>query len=248
LLLLVSTAGARPNVASDLNTRGVLTVGTDSPYGPFEFGKPPHYKGFDIDLVNAIARKLELRVVIIDTPFGTIFTDLRRRKFDLVASATTITPVRKRYVRFTEPNFDARQSLLVRRGSSIRSIADLTGKIVGVQDGTTGESFANDNTGARKVVGFPTSRATIRALKAKRVNAVIIDEPVATAALKHGVRGVALTTSFSVGNHFAFAVRKRARTLHRGVNWAFDRVKAEGTFRRIYRKWFDMDPPPSLRR
>lgn len=247
LMVTAHSAEAKPNVSRDLITPGTLLVGTDTPYPPFEFGKPPHYKGFDIDLVNAIARKLDLRVTIIDTAFDAIFMDLGRRKFDLLASAATITPERRRHVSFTKPNFDATQSLVVRRGSRIRSIRDLAGLKVGVQDGTTGWAFARDKTRAAVVVGYRTSARVLSALKSRRVDAAIIDESVARQALRRGVRGVRIAKSFSVGEKYAFAVRKGAGKLRRGINWAFARVKSEGKFKRIYRRWFHMNPPPSLR-
>lgn len=250
MLAFIGTASAeaKPNVSRDLITPGTLLVGTDSPYAPFEFGKPPHYKGFDIDLVNAIARKLDLRVTIIDTPFDTIFTKLSHGKFDLLAAAATITPERRRYVSFTKPNFDARQSLVVRQGSSIRTIRQLRGLTIGAQDGTTGEAFANDNTPASRVQGYASGAATLAALKRRKVSAVILDEPVAKNAVRKGVRGIRIVKSFSVGSKFAFAVKKGHGRLRVGINWAFGKVKADGTFRRIYRKWFGINPPPSLRR
>lgn len=243
---LAQTAEARPNVDRDLITPGTLMVGTDSPYAPFEFGSPPHYRGFDIDVVNAIARKLDLRVKVIDTTFDTIFTQLDRGKFDLLAAAATITPERRRTVSFTDPNFDARQSLVVRRGSPIRSIRQLGGLTIGAQNGTLGEDFAYNETRAASVLGFPSGRATLAALKRGRISAAIIDETVVRSAIRRGVRGIKLARSFSVGARYAFAVKKGHGELRLGVNWAFDKIKADGTFKRIYRRWFGINPPPSL--
>lgn len=246
--MFVSAADAKPDVSKDLITPGTLLVGTDSPYRPFEFGKPPGYKGFDIDLVNAIAVELDLRVEILDTSFDTIFMDLNRGKFDLLASAATITPERKKVVSFTKPNFDATQSLVVRRGSGIRSVRDLAGKPIGVRDGTTGWWFARDRIPAAKVIGFRSIKAAIKALKVGRVDGLILDERVARRALENRFSGVRIAKSFSIGNLYGFATNKRDNKLRRGINWAFDRVKADGSFKRIYRKWFGINPPPSLRR
>ena len=97
-----------------LLTDGTLTVGSDIPYPPFEQGSPPDYSGFDIDLIDAVAKKLDLTPKIVDTGFGTIFADEQAGKFDLVASASTITKAREQKVTFSDPYFDADQSLLVR--------------------------------------------------------------------------------------------------------------------------------------
>ena len=241
-------AQARPDVSKNLVSPGTLTVGTDAPYAPFEFGDPPHYRGFDIDLVNALARKLDLKVKIVDRPYSTLIPRLRLGGFDLIASAMSITPQRRRQVSFMKANFDSTQSIMVRRGSGIRSVRDLAGLTIGAQDGTTGEWFAIDRTPARKVLGYPSGAATVAALKNGQVAAVILDEPIARQVMRGGVRGLKIAKSFSVGNKYAYAVKKPNNRLRKGLNWAFGKVKADGTFRRIYRRWFGMNPPPSLRR
>src|SRR5438034_10603151 len=83
-----------------------ITVGSDIPYAPFEFGQPP-YKGFDVDVVNEIAKRLDTKVTFKKTPFDVIFRDLAQGKFDMVASAATITPERAKEVDFSNPYFPA---------------------------------------------------------------------------------------------------------------------------------------------
>ena len=95
---------------------GRLTVGSDIPYRPFEFGRPP-YQGFDVDIVNQIGRRLKLDVELVKTPFDTIIDNLAQQKFDLVASALTITHDREKTVNFSQPYFQADQSLIVNKGS-----------------------------------------------------------------------------------------------------------------------------------
>ncbi len=178
-----SSGGDAPDFSSELITDGTLTVGSDIPFPPFEFGKAPDYDGFDIDLVNKIADELGLEVVIKDTSFDTIFTDVAAGKFDLVASASTITPEREQTVNFSDPYYEAEQALLVPVGSDIASVEDLDGLTVGAQDGTTGEAYANDETNAGEVRGFPNGPAAIAALENGQVEATIIDQPVAQDAI-----------------------------------------------------------------
>ncbi|MBN8868191.1 MAG: amino acid ABC transporter substrate-binding protein [Solirubrobacterales bacterium] len=242
-----SVADARPNVSGDLLTPGTLLVGSDIPYPPFEQGRKPHYGGFDIDLVNAVAKKLHLKVKIKDTAFDTIFTDVARRKFDLVASAATITPDRKRTVAFSDPYYDALQSIVVRRHSRIHSVSGLAGRVVGVQSGTVGEWFAKDETDAARVVDFPNGPAALRAVRRGRVDATILDQPIVGKLSRHR-KGLRVARNVSVGQFYGFAMSKDTPKLRRGVNWALDRTKADGTFRRLYRKWFGINPPRSLRR
>src|SRR5918994_2469363 len=107
--------GGTTAAEGQLNTieSGKLIVGSDIPYAPFELGREPNYTGLDIDLVNEIGKRLGLTVEIQDTSFDTIFRDLAQGKFDMVASATTITPEREKTVDFSNPYFEAEQSLMV---------------------------------------------------------------------------------------------------------------------------------------
>ena len=90
-----------------------ITVGSDIPYPPFEFGQSPPYKGYDIDIVNEIGKRIGSKMIIQDTAFPTIFRDLAQGKFDMVASSTTITPERQKVVDFSQPYYQTDQSLSV---------------------------------------------------------------------------------------------------------------------------------------
>jgi ABC-type amino acid transport substrate-binding protein len=96
---------------------GILKIGSDIPYPPFEdFDASGDAVGFDVDLMNEIARRLGLEPVWVDTDFDTIFTQLAQGTWDVVASATTITAEREEMVNFTIPYFNANQALTVRGG------------------------------------------------------------------------------------------------------------------------------------
>jgi ABC-type amino acid transport substrate-binding protein len=114
-ILKVEDKGSAPT-GGQLETisSGKLTVGSDIPYEPFEFGKAPDYEGFDIDIDNEVAKRLDLDLEVKDTSFDTIFRDLAQGKFDMVSSATTITPEREKEVSFSEPYFPADQSIMVK--------------------------------------------------------------------------------------------------------------------------------------
>ncbi|MDX6652769.1 MAG: arginine/lysine/histidine transporter system substrate-binding protein [Solirubrobacterales bacterium] len=105
---------APPGSIATVGGSDTLLVGSDIPYPPFEFGKAPSYDGFDIDIVNAIGQTVGLKVRYQDTSFDTIFRDLSAGKFDMVSSATTITPERAKEVDFSEPYFPADQSIMVK--------------------------------------------------------------------------------------------------------------------------------------
>ena len=136
-----------------------LVVGSDVPYPPFEeFGKTKtEFTGFDIELMEAIAEKIGRTAEFQDTSFDTIFRDLAQGKFDMVASATTITPEREETVDFTNPYYLSEQAILVKKGNANLTAKDLEGLTVGVQQGTTGEEYVEDEIKRRR--SAPSRRA-----------------------------------------------------------------------------------------
>lgn len=234
------------SVDSELIQSGTLTVGSDIPFPPFEFGKAPNYEGFDIDLVTEIAKDMDLKLNVQDTGFDTIFTDVAQGKFDMVASAATITPERQQTVNFSDPYYEAEQALLVPPGSDITSVEDLSGKTVGAQDGTTGEAYANDETDAGEVRGFPNGPAAIDALKAGQVEATIIDQPVAQDALDKGQTGFEIATLIPTGELYGFAFAKKNTALLDRVNEILEKMKDDGRLDAVYQKWFKTDAPKGV--
>src|ERR1044071_353782 len=143
-----STTGGGGGTTSESGGGEPLTVGSDIPYPPFEQGKPGNYTGFDIELMEAIAEKMGRTVEFQDTSFETIFRDVAQGKFEAVISAATITEEREQAVDFSNPYYLSEQAVLVEEGSAIKSLADLEGKTVGVQQGTTGQELAKEKSGA----------------------------------------------------------------------------------------------------
>jgi polar amino acid transport system substrate-binding protein len=224
---------------------GVLSVGTDTPFPPFEIGQPPDISGYDIEVMDAIGEELGLEVEYTDTGFGTIFRDTANGQFDTAAAASTITPARQKVVNFTDPYYEAQQALLVPEGSDIASVDDLSGLIVGAQDGTTGETYANDETDASEVRGFPEGPNAVSALTTGQVDAVIIDQPVAVDAVeKQG--GVEIAEEIATNELYGFAVAPDNTSLLDGMNEALTKLKDDGTLADLYEQYFQTEPPESV--
>jgi len=224
---------------------GTLTIGTDTPYPPFEIGQPPDISGYDIEVMDAIADQLGLTPEYTDTAFDTIFRDVAAGQFDTAAAASTITPGRQKTVDFSDPYYEAQQALLVPEGSDIASVDDLAGKIVGAQDATTGEAYANDETDAAEVRGFPEGPDATAALISGQVDAVIIDQPVAVDAVeKQG--GVEIVAEIPTNELYGFAVSKENPDLVSAINEALQTLKDDGTITELYQKYFKADPPDSV--
>jgi polar amino acid transport system substrate-binding protein len=224
---------------------GQLLVGTDTPFPPFEIGQPPDISGYDIDVLNAIAENLGLEATYQDTAFDTIFRDVAQGQFDITAAATTITPERQQKVNFSDPYYEAQQALVVPEGSDIATTADLGGKIVGAQDATTGEAYANDETDAAEVRGFPEGPDATAALTTGQVEAVIIDQPVAVDAVeKQG--GITIVEEIPTMELYGYAMAPGNTALLEAVNGALSEVKEDGTLAELYQKYFNADPPASV--
>jgi polar amino acid transport system substrate-binding protein len=218
---------------------GQLLVGTDTPFPPFEIGQPPNISGYDIELVNAIAENMDLAVTYQDTSFDTIFRDTAQGKFDMAVAASTITAEREQTVDFSNPYYKANQSLMVTTGSDIRNVDDLGGATVGAQDATTGEDYANEETDAASVRGFPEGPDAINALRAGQVDAVIIDQPVAVDAVESlGGGDIEIAQEIVTSELYGLAFAQDNDALREAVNDALQTVREDGTVEDLYARYF----------
>lgn len=225
---------------------GQLLVGTDAPYPPFEIGTPEggDFSGFDKDLMDAIAGKLGLEPTYQNSSFDTIFRDVASGQFDIVAAAATITPEREKVVTFSRPYYEAQQALVVPEGSDITSTDDLSGQIVGVQQGTTGQDYAENETDASEVRGFGKGADALAAVTTEQVAAAIVDQPFAADAVeKQG--GIEIAQEISTDEVYGFAMAPDNKLVD-GVNEAIQQLIDDGTMNELYQKYFSTDAPDSV--
>jgi polar amino acid transport system substrate-binding protein len=239
-----TTATTAPMMDGLTQTEGVLTVGSDIPYPPFEdFDGAGNVIGFDADLVEEMASRLGLEVEWIDTDFDTIFTQLATGTFDVVASATTITPERAQQVNFTDPYYKAQQALAVNTAER----PDLTdvgafgeGDRVAVQTGTTGADWATENLGPLgvDVVEFPSAPDTYNALEAGQVDGVVNDEPSAVAEVGNRT-GLEIVDIIDTQEYYGFGVDPERADLLAEMQRVLQGMIDDGTYQEIYDEWFD---------
>jgi ABC-type amino acid transport substrate-binding protein len=222
-----------------------LTVGSDIPYPPFEQGKAPNYEGFDIELMEAIGEKIGRTPEFQDTSFETIFRDVQQGKFEAVISAATITEEREKAVDFSNPYYLSEQAVLVKEGSDIQSLEDLEGKTVAVQQGTTGQELAKEELSGSEVRPFPEGPDAVNALKAGTVEGVIIDAPVAQNAVEKS-GGVEIAEKVPTEEEYGIAVAQGETELLGEINKGLEEVLDDGTYKKIYEKWFKLEPPEAI--
>jgi polar amino acid transport system substrate-binding protein len=229
----------------DTIKKGTLSVGSDIPYPPLEFGRAPDYKGFDVDFVTEIGKRLGLKVQFVKTPFETIIRNLAQGKFDMVASSTTITEERKREVDFSVPYFLADQSLMVKKGSGIATVDELKGKVIGAQLGTTGADYAKDKINAKTLRTYDVIDDAFNALQNDQIVAVINDCPVSKYA-ERSKPDLQVVRAIKTGENYGLAFSKDSDALREAVNGAIEKIKQDGTYQKLFRKWFGTDPCRSI--
>jgi polar amino acid transport system substrate-binding protein len=228
--------GATPEPQVTTLEEGILTVGTDMPYAPFEYREGGEVRGFDADIINEIATRIGLETDWVDSPFDTIFTDLASGQFDVVISGATITPEREEQVNFSIPYFASLQALTVQEDSGITSFEDVgQGHAVAVQSGTTGELWAEENLQPQgaEIRAFPDYPPLYNALEAGQVDAVVFDESSAVPEVDSR-RGIALVDTVDTDEAYGIAVDPNNADLLDAVNEALQGMIDDGTYDQIY--------------
>ena len=246
LALLAAGCGSSDDETSGGSGGGpTLTVGSDIPYPPFEQGKAPNYTGFDVELLEAIATKIGRTAKFEDTSFDTIFINLAQGKFEVVASAATITDEREKTVDFTDPYYLSEQAILVDEGGEIDSVEGLDGATVGAQKGTTGAEFVEEKVDAGELRTYPTGPDAVNALKAGTVDAVVMDIPVAENAVAAD-EGLEVSAAIPTEEEYGFVVAQGEDELLEELNKGLKESQEDGSYAEIYEKWFHRAPPKAI--
>lgn len=223
----------------------VLRVGTEATFPPFETtDDDDNIIGFDIDLIKAIAEDNGWEIEVVHLNFDTLIEELKSGKLDIVVAAMTIRDDRAEQVLFSDPYFDAYQTLVVRadetRDISVDNIVDLNLKVA-VQMGTTGSFEAEDILGDENhpnLKQFRRANEAFMELKAGRTDVVIIDEPVAKKYIEQ-LGGMKLLGDPFTDEQYGIAVRKTETGMMSKINASLQKLKANGEYDAIFKKWFE---------
>lgn len=220
-----------------------VTVASNIAYPPFEFNEGGEPTGFDIDLMNAIAEEAGFEVDYQNVRFDGIVQGLASGQYEVAISAMTITEEREQQVDFSEPYFNADQSLMVQSGSGIESTDDLGDAAIGVESGTTGALEANelDEAGnAGEVRTFNTVTDAFNALENGQVDAVINDFAV-SADREQDSEGLQIVQNIPTDEQYGVAFPQDSELIG-PMNEALATIKENGTYAEIYQEWFDQEP------
>ena len=245
-----SGSSAAADGAPTLLKSGVLQVCTHLSYKPFQF-KDDSGKvvGFDVDVMDLVAKKLGATQEIVDIDFAQITSGavFAAKKCDAGAAATTINDKRKQAILFSDPYFDATQALLVKKDSGIKDLPDLKGKKLAVQTDTTGQEYGNKNKDANgyEIVVFDDMPTQLAGVLAGRADAAVNDNGVVFDYAKENPT-TEVVKEFDTGEHYGIMFQKDSANgtkLAEITNEVLKTAKSDGTYNEIYKKWFGVDAP-----
>lgn len=239
-LSLTACGSSSKSHLDDIKSKGVIVLGTSADYPPYEFHKTVDGKdtivGWEIEMAQEIAKDLGVKLEIKESAFDNLIADLNAKKVDFVISAMTITDKRKQNVDFSDPYWKGGQSVLVLKenAAKYKSAADLKGKTIGVQLGTTGEEEAKKIEGAI-VKPVDKFEATILDLLAGKVDAVVCGYTVGKNYEKNNPKLAMTVTLSSEDNGVAF--RKGDKDLVDAVNATLKKLTADGQLETMVKKY-----------
>lgn len=220
-----------------------LVVAVDTAFVPFEFKQGDKYVGFDIDLWDAVAKELKLDYKLQPMDFNGILPALQTRNVDVGLAGITIKDERKKVIDFSDGYYDSGFLLMVAADSPIKGTADLKGKALAIKTGTSAADYAKANFAGTELRQFPNIDNAYLELATGRVDAAMHDTPnVLYYAATAGKGKVKAVGAQMMAHQYGIAFPKGSPLVAK-VNGALARIKADGRYAAIYKKWFGTEPP-----
>ena len=222
--------------ASCKKEENVLKMGTNAAFPPYEYYEGDKIVGIDAEIGALIAEKLGMELEIVDMDFNGIIAAVQNGTIDMGMAGMTVNEKRLKSVNFSTTYATGVQVVIVKEGSDIKSIDDLAGKKIGVQEATTGDIYATDDFGEDAVSRYVNGAAAVRDLQNGTVQAVIIDNEPAKAFVAANEGLTILETEYAVED-YAIAVSKEDTELLEKINKAIAELEAEGKIDEIINKY-----------
>lgn len=244
LMICISFVACSSEKKSDdtnTDTQETLTMATNAEFPPYEYKEGDNVVGIDAEVAQAIADKLGMKLEIVDTKFDAIIPGVQSGKYDMGMAGMTVTPEREQSVSFSDSYATGIQSIIVKQGSDIKSVDDLSEKTkIGVQLGTTGDIYAKDDFGDEAVQEYDKGADAVQALIAGKIDCVIIDNEPAKSFVAANEGLEILKTSYAEED-YAICFKKDNTELQTKVNDALKELIADGTVQKIVDKYITAD-------
>lgn len=240
LTLALAATRAEARTFEEIKKAGKIVVATEGAFPPFNFFRGPTLTGFEVDVAEALAKRMGVAVEWRALAFDALLVGLRQDRWDMVIASFAVTPERSRAVTFADPHYCS-GGVVVAKNPAIRTAQDLAGKIVAVQTGTTYLANVQKLAGVAEVKNFPRDTDARSALVSGRVDAWVTDRFVAKSAVEADPGAGLAIGDFVFVERIAPAVQKGNASLARATNEALREIMADGTYEAISRKYLNED-------
>ena len=232
-------AAALSLVATSVHAQdNLLRVGTDATFPPMEYVDNGKRTGFDIELVEALAKAMGKQVEWVDIDFKGLIPGLVSKRFDMAVSAIYITDERKKVVDFTDSYYAGGLVVMVKDSNAgIKKVADLDGKKVSVQVGTKSVGYLTEKHPKVQRVEVEKNQEMFSLVEIGRADAAVTGKPAAFQYVRTR-GGMRVLDEQLTTEEYGMAVRKDTPELTKAVNAALVKVKADGTYAALVKKWF----------
>lgn len=218
----------------------VLKVGLDSaaPFPMHSDYNSERFEGFEVDLLQAITKHLDLEVVYEVSLWSTILEKLFKGELDLICSAVTVTASRQHILEFSNPYLYFRLCAVIGQDDSLAGLHQFKNKAIGVREATEAEKYVREQFPANNIVYAETNKELYRKLQSGKIDMLIDDSPIAGGFLQKNKKlkiGMFLPKTDS---SYAIAMKKGDVQLKQQFNDTLTFLKENGTYQQIYKKWF----------
>lgn len=238
------SADASGSDTMQLVTGGTLTIGTSAEYEPFEYMEDGEYKGFDLELAQAIADDLGLELKIENVDFDTIVPGVASgTKYDMGIAAITATPEREKEVGFTDSYYMDDQAIVTMAdnteitGDNYADALNAEGVKIAVQSGSTAEAFAKENFPNAELVPFKNATDCFAAVQSSQANALVTNRSVAAQLVATSFSNEQVIKQISTGEEYAIAVNKDNTALLDALNDSIAKLTEDGTVDELMTKY-----------
>lgn len=219
-----------------------LVVATDTAFVPFEFKQGDKYVGFDIDLWDAVAKDIGVTYTLQPMDFNGIIPALQTKQVDVGLAGITIKDERKKVIDFSDGYYDSGFLLMVPADSKIAGSADLKGKTLAIKTGTSAADYAKSNFKDTELRQFPNVDNAYMELQTGRVDAAMHDTPNVLYYINTAGGGkVKAVGEQMMAQQYGMAFPKGSDLVSK-VNASLAKLKKDGTYTAIYKKWFGAEP------
>lgn len=229
-----TSCGSKGKTLDQVKKAGKLVIATSPDFPPFEYlGEGSKVEGIEVELMEMVCQKLGVSLQIETMDFDSVLLGVETGKYDMGVSGISVTPAREKNTLFTTPYCLAAQAIVVKEDSTIKGKADLEGKKISVQSGTTAEEYCMSQ--KYEVMSFTDNNDAALALTSGRVEAWVIDDLTA-AEMVTKLEGVKILDEAMTTEPYAFAMAFGSEDLRDEIDKIIKEFLADGTIENLFKK------------